>query len=92
MKVVQQAVGPSNQGHRNFQEVLEEVQQNEHPNHGQIPELLGGLAEMGYDGCITMEPHLQVGGQFGGSTSPEQYATAISAVRQLAKEVGLELE
>lgn len=59
---------------------------------GQIPELLGGLAAMGYDGCITMEPHLQVGGQFGGSTSPEQYATAIAAVRRIANEVGLELE
>ncbi|MCK4999076.1 MAG: hypothetical protein KAS23_06065, partial [Anaerohalosphaera sp.] len=59
---------------------------------GQIGELLGDLAAMGYGGCITMEPHLQVGGQFGGSTSSEQYATAIAAVRRIASEVGLELE
>lgn len=56
---------------------------------GQIGELLAELAAMNYDGCLTMEPHLKVGGQFGGSTGPELFSKAIAAVRSLADEVGL---
>ncbi len=56
---------------------------------GQIKELLAELAAMNYDGCMTMEPHLQTGGQFGGSTGPELFSKAIAAVRELAAEVGL---
>jgi sugar phosphate isomerase/epimerase len=56
---------------------------------GQIKELLAELAAMKYDGCMTMEPHLKTGGQFGGSTGPELFSKAIAAVRKLADEVGL---
>ncbi len=59
---------------------------------GQIKELLAELAAMSYDGCLTMEPHLQLGGQFGGSTGPELFSKAIAAVRELAAEVGLECD
>jgi len=56
---------------------------------GQIKELLAELAALNYDGCLTMEPHLQTGGQFGGSTGPELFSKAIDAVRELSAEVGL---
>lgn len=56
---------------------------------GQIKELLAELAAMDYDGCMTMEPHLKTGGQFGGSTGPELFSRAIAAVRELAAEVAL---
>ncbi|MHC4557303.1 MAG: sugar phosphate isomerase/epimerase family protein [Planctomycetota bacterium] len=56
---------------------------------GQIKELLAELAALNYDGCMTMEPHLQLGGQFGGSTGPELFSKAIVAVREIAAEVGL---
>jgi len=56
---------------------------------GQIKELLAELAAINYDGCLTMEPHLQTGGQFGGSTGPELFSRAIAAVRELAADVGL---
>lgn len=56
---------------------------------GQIKELLAALAAVNYDGCMTMEPHLKTGGQFGGSTGPELFSKAIAAVRELADEVGL---
>ncbi|HLB73360.1 MAG TPA: sugar phosphate isomerase/epimerase family protein [Sedimentisphaerales bacterium] len=56
---------------------------------GQIKELLAELAAMNYDGCMTMEPHLRAGGQFGGDTGPELFSQAIAAVRELAAEVGL---
>ena len=56
---------------------------------GQIKGLLAELAGMNYEGCLTMEPHLQSGGQFGGSTGPELFSRAIAAVRELSAEVGL---
>ena len=56
---------------------------------GQIKELLAELAAMNYDGCMTMEPHLQEGGQFAGSTGSELFSKAIAAVRGLSAEVGL---
>jgi sugar phosphate isomerase/epimerase len=59
---------------------------------GQIKELLAELAAMKYKGCLTMEPHLQAGGQFGGSTGPELFSQAIAAVRSLAAEVGLKCD
>jgi 3-dehydroshikimate dehydratase len=59
---------------------------------GQIKELLAELATMDYDGCLTMEPHLQTGGQFGGSTGPELFSKAIAAIRELAAEVGLKCD
>jgi 3-dehydroshikimate dehydratase len=57
---------------------------------GQIKQLLAELAATKYQGCLTMEPHLQAGGQFGGSTGPELFSQAIAAVRTLANAVGLE--
>lgn len=59
---------------------------------GQIKELLAELAAMKYDGCMTMEPHLRAGGQFGGDTGPELFSQAIAAVRELAAEVGLKCD
>ncbi|MBN2139123.1 MAG: sugar phosphate isomerase/epimerase [Sedimentisphaerales bacterium] len=59
---------------------------------GQIKELLTELAAMDYDGCMTMEPHLQQGGQFGGSTGGKLFSRAIAAVRELADEVGLKCD
>lgn len=60
--------------------------------NGQITELLQELTDMGYVGCITMEPHLQVGGQFGGSTGPELFSRAIAAVREIASTIGFKLD
>jgi len=59
---------------------------------GQIKELLAELATLDYDGCLTMEPHLKTGGQFGGDTGPELFSQAIAAVRELSAEVGLKCD
>lgn len=58
---------------------------------GQIPELIQKLVEKDYSGFLTMEPHLNKGGQFGGETTPEQFESAIDAIRILADEAKLEL-
>jgi len=52
---------------------------------GQIDKLFKELADMKYNGFITMEPHLYSGGQFGGVTTPEQYVEAIAKTRTLCK-------
>lgn len=59
---------------------------------GQIKELLSELSQMNYEDCLTLEPHLQAGGQFGGKTGPVLFSKAIAAVRELADEAGLRLE
>ena len=56
---------------------------------GQIKELLYELAKDDYKGYLTMEPHLKIGGQFGGETGPELFAQAVSTTKDLCKEVGL---
>ena len=58
---------------------------------GQIKELLAELAAMSYAGCLTMEPHLQAGGQFGGATGPKLFSQALAAIRKIAAKVGLTL-
>ncbi len=55
---------------------------------GQVPELFSELAAMSYDGFVTMEPHLEIGGQFGGHTGPKLYEQAIAAVRRLSDKAG----
>ena len=59
---------------------------------GQIKQLLAELAALDYKGCLTMEPHLRVGGQFGGDTGPELFSQAIDAVRKLSAEVDLKCD
>jgi len=58
---------------------------------GRIKELLAELAQLRYEGCLTMEPHLQLGGRFGGKTGHELFSKAIAAVRKIAADVGLKL-
>ena len=49
------------------------------------------LALMKYGGFLTMEPHLKIGGAFGGDTGPELFARAIEATRTLCAEADLPL-
>lgn len=58
---------------------------------GQIRALLQALADSGYRGYLTMEPHLKTGGQFGGQTGSSLFAAATKATLQLCQEVGLEV-
>ncbi|MGB8704303.1 MAG: sugar phosphate isomerase/epimerase family protein [Gillisia sp.] len=56
---------------------------------GQIKQLLSELNKKKYNGFLTMEPHLRVGGQFGGETGPELFYDALEATRTICSEVGL---
>ena len=56
---------------------------------GQYRELLASLKESGYDGFMSLEPHLQVAGRFGGFTGPELFGTAAKALCALLDEAGI---
>jgi sugar phosphate isomerase/epimerase len=58
----------------------------------QIPELIEKLVETKYKGFVTMEPHMDEGGQFGGHTSMDHYRQAITSFRRLAIQKGLNLK
>lgn len=57
---------------------------------GQIKLLLEKLAERKYSGFLTIEPHLESGGQFGGKSGPELFQKAINAIRKICKDSALE--
>jgi sugar phosphate isomerase/epimerase len=58
---------------------------------GEVERILAEVAKTRFDGFMTMEPHLEHGGQFRGFSGPELFRTAVDAVRALASRVGLAL-
>jgi len=56
---------------------------------GQFREIFADLGQRNWSGVMTLEPHLQVAGQFSGVTGPELFGTAVAALRKLCDEVGL---
>jgi len=57
--------------------------------HGQIPEVLADAARRGFDGYLTLEPHLAASGQFAGFTGPDRFARAVEGLRKVCDRVGL---
>jgi len=54
---------------------------------GQVRELLAALQERGFDGYLSLEPHLAQAGEFSGFSGPELFGAAVSALRDLLKEI-----
>lgn len=57
---------------------------------GQIPDLLANLRDVGYRGFLALEPHLKVAGKRGGFSGAEGMARAVSALRALIADAGVE--
>lgn len=57
---------------------------------GQFRELLAALAESGYDGFFSLEPHLGDFDAFGGLCGPDLWTTAHDALTGLFRELGVE--
>ena len=55
---------------------------------GQVRDTLAALAEAGFAGFVSLEPHLAVAGRFGGFSGPEDFTRAADALRGLLAEVG----
>lgn len=54
---------------------------------GQVKQLLKKLLESGYDGVLSLEPHLKVAGHSGGFSGPDCMEVAVNALRNLLNEV-----
>lgn len=59
---------------------------------GNVKPVLAELAAAGYDGFLTLEPHLSKAGRFSGFTGIEKFRLATEALRKLCAEVGLKIE
>ncbi len=55
---------------------------------GQVREVLAALKQRGYDGFLSLEPHLSLAGRSGGQTQPELFRGAIRALKGILAELG----
>ncbi len=55
----------------------------------QIPQILADAKARGFDGYLTLEPHMAAAGQFSGFTGPDLFAQAVAGLREVCQEVGL---
>jgi 3-dehydroshikimate dehydratase len=60
--------------------------------HGQIPEILADAKQRGFDGYMTLEPHMKASGQFSGFTGPELFGEAVAGLRTVCDQVGLKYQ
>jgi sugar phosphate isomerase/epimerase len=56
---------------------------------GQVRLTLAALAESGFAGFVSLEPHLAVAGRFGGFSGPEDFTRAASALKGLLADLGM---
>jgi sugar phosphate isomerase/epimerase len=54
---------------------------------GEVRETLAALASEGFDGYLSLEPHLAAAGQFGGYSGPDGFRTAARALKDLLTEL-----
>jgi sugar phosphate isomerase/epimerase len=59
---------------------------------GQIRELMAAAKDTGYDGFLSLEPHLKVAGHSTGFTGPDLFATAVNALRGILDELEIPVE
>lgn len=56
---------------------------------GRIPEILADAKARGFDGVLTLEPHMQQAGQFAGFSGPERFARAVAGLKRACDAAGL---
>jgi sugar phosphate isomerase/epimerase len=59
---------------------------------GQVRELMTAAKQSGYDGFLSLEPHLKVAGHSSGFTGPELFATARNALYAILDDLGIACE
>jgi len=60
--------------------------------HGDVEKVLGDACKDGYDGFMTMEPHLSHGGQYAGFSGPDLIKKAVDAVRDICARQNITLK
>jgi len=56
---------------------------------GQVRETLSALTREGFEGYLSLEPHLAMGGRHGGFSGPEGFHRAARALKELLAELSL---
>jgi sugar phosphate isomerase/epimerase len=56
---------------------------------GQVRETLSALGNEGFEGCLSLEPHLAAGGRHGGFSGPGGFRRAARALKELLGELSL---
>jgi len=60
---------------------------------GRIPDILrDAIVNRGYDGFLSLEPHLSAGGKFSGYTGPALYRQAAQALKHMLEEIRADYE
>jgi len=55
---------------------------------GQVQEILREAWEGGFDGFLTLEPHLVVAGESSGFTGPGRFSEAVDALKEILEKIG----
>jgi sugar phosphate isomerase/epimerase len=56
---------------------------------GEIPAILADARKRGFNGYLTLEPHMAAAGQFAGFTGPQLFAKAVAGLKKVCDQVGL---
>ena len=56
---------------------------------GQIRQTLAALRDSGFDGFMSLEPHLAQAGRYGGFSGPEGFARAARSLKSILNELGI---
>jgi sugar phosphate isomerase/epimerase len=56
---------------------------------GQVRETLAALRDSGFEGFMSLEPHLASAGRYGGFSGPEAFTRAARALKTLLQELGI---
>jgi len=57
---------------------------------GQVRETLAALRDSGFEGFVSLEPHLALSQRYGGFSGPEGFAVAARALKSLLGELGID--
>ena len=56
---------------------------------GQVRETLAALRDSGFEGFVSLEPHLAEAGRYGGFSGPEGFARASQSLKSMLNELGI---
>ena len=56
---------------------------------GQVRETLAALRDSGFEGFMSLEPHLASAGRYGGFSGPEAFTRAARALKTLLQELSI---
>ncbi len=56
---------------------------------GQVRETLAALRDSGFEGFVSLEPHLVAAGRYGGFSGPEGFTRASQSLKSILNELGI---